>query len=206
MSIIAIHGADNVGKSTIAKELQWLLQNKNVIDNKEIFESNVKYLPFFKPTHEVKSFATKVNDSYKLITGIDFHSLDRNNKERERESFSNYAQAMKNLFGEKIWCNALFKDVNPITDGINWIIDDLRYKVEYDYLKSLGAKFIRVDKTCPECYDSITHDSLCSTGKKYINDSELNSYKMDAYIQNDFSEEILTNNVKTILQEWKILK
>lgn len=209
MNIIALSGYSNVGKTTVAKIVQWLL-TPDLQDNftiEEYIDSEYQNGYTFKDFKwQIHSFADNVNEAYRYITGVDFHSLDRNAKEKERPYFVEFAESTKKALGKNCWVNSLFKNYNPLIDNLNWIIPDVRKKVEYDYLRNIpNTKIIRINKPCEECGIYSRHLPDCSIGEKYDNDSELNNVKFDYIILNDNTIIHLIESVKLILKEWQLI-
>lgn len=165
MSLIAVNGVNGVGKSTTAKIIQCVLAG---YDDRSILE-------ILRLKHDIdsdwiiKSFADKVNESYTVITGIDFHSLDRAEKEIEHNRFIDFAEGCKKIFNEDIWVNALFKDYKSLCDKYclklsatdsfdtcsniheqvsncfpKYIIDDLRFYSEWKKIQEFGGICITI--------------------------------------------------------------
>ena len=115
--IIAISGKNGSGKDLIGKVMLKVMSD------------------YYSNNFEIKKFSQKVNDSYKIITGVDFLKINRSEKEIHREKFIKYAENVKKIFGENVWAKALLKDYsNNFTD--NWIITDLRFQVEKNLIKN----------------------------------------------------------------------
>ena len=107
-----------------------------------------------------KKFADLPNEIYKSITGIDFHSLSRIDKEKEREEFISFCEHLK-LWDTDVWVNSLMKDYNPVTfdykgsinkeiigDWVypNWIITDLRFPNEYKAVQKRNGLHIHLER------------------------------------------------------------
>lgn len=173
--IIAISGSNGVGKDLVGKIIKDLL-----------------------PAFEIKKFASTVNDCYKLITGVDFHSLNRENKERHRSKFIEFAEIQKKIFGEDVWVKNLFIDYvkklplwiffEKTTDDITfkkehpcWVITDLRFQVEYDAVRERKGVFINIG-------------------------SEKPPFEVDYNLKNDGTIEDLKEEVKKVLIKEKLIK
>jgi hypothetical protein len=101
-----------------------------------------KIIQHFNPTYEIVKFASAVNESYKLIKGIDFSNLSRFQKEKHRADFIKYAEGVKDVLGEDVWVDALFKDYN----NNNWIITDVRFENEYNFLLQKDYLHIHIQR------------------------------------------------------------
>lgn len=164
-NLIGILGQNNTGKSTVAKIIQYLMAEKNQKDNfnnyaemtfsiyeflegKDVY--NTVYKSFYDYTEsisedskwQIKKFATGVNECYKIITGIDFHNLSREDKEKERPKFIEFAERCKTTFGKDVWVKREFKDYNSES---NTIFDDVRHDIEIDEIKSRDGIFIGIN-------------------------------------------------------------
>ena len=82
---------------------------------------------------------------------------------------------MRNLFGEDIWIKALFRDYfgDTIIGHQYWIITDVGYKNEADYIKNKGGILIKINR---------------NTG---YNDNHISEIDLDDYDKFDY---IVDNN------------
>lgn len=199
MAIIGISGANGVGKDTVGKIIQYLTSGcDDIMSYGEYQTSQSKYRT--DSNWQIRKFASKVNHSYKLITGIDFHSLSREDKELERPRFIKFAESCKDVFGGRIWVNAGFIDYIPINKPTlqdpscepifpNWIFTDVRFEEEVSEIKRHNGIIIYVYKN--DVY--VTTDKLASNFKDYV-------------IINNGTIEDLIPKVKTILIKEQICK
>ena len=171
-NLIGIMGADGVGKDTVGRILQILsyFRKKDIKYSKELVLDYLqdKNLDLNLSLYQIKKFATKAVECYKIITGIDFHDLPREEKELVRQPFVAFAEGQKKIFGDDIWCRALFADYKPRitreqiikfngeTDYFNvvaprnkisnWIITDVRFPCEIEAIRERGGIIIYVSK------------------------------------------------------------
>lgn len=101
-----------------------------------------KIIQHFHPTYKIMKFASAVNESYKLMKGIDFSNSSRFQKEKHRGDFIKYAEGIKSVLGENVWIDALFKDYN----NNNWIITDVRFENEYNFLLQKDYLHIHIQR------------------------------------------------------------
>ncbi len=142
--IIGINGKIGAGKDTVGKIIQMLTHIKNSIDeavsvsSKDLYKRHLEAemqdiiinndfdnITASNSRWEIKKFAGKTTESYKEITGVDYHSLPRELKEKEREKYKAFAQGCKSIFGEDVWVNALMvdyrlKDTGKPIEENNW--------------------------------------------------------------------------------------
>jgi hypothetical protein len=172
--VIGILGTEGVGKSLTAKIIQYLTTDwdKLISEYKDLKkESFSDYLNHGWNYSEIskwqiKKFATGVNECYKIITGIDFHALDRKEKEKERASFASFAETCKKLFGKDVWAKKEFenyisyniikhKTIPEVKDLLNgeyveteskWIFDDVRFYEEIEEIKKRQGILIEITK------------------------------------------------------------
>lgn len=196
--IIAIHGEKQSGKDTIGAIFQYLCcpQIHNYFNNnfKNFVELSIDERNFFC-FWQIKKFAGKVNDCFKLIKNIDFTSLEGVEKENNRDNFRNLAETMKDIFGREIWAQALFSDYIPIINNnksihqeLNWIITDLRFKEEIFLVKKYKGVTISINPI--------------NKNDNHISEIDLDGYKFDYYIDNDKKDlDKLYNQIFIIKQQ-----
>ena len=73
--------------------------------------------------HEIKSLGSKIHSECKLY------------RQENRETMQAYGQIMRKIFGENIWCNYLY---NNLEKNKPIIIDDARQLNEYNFFNSIG--------------------------------------------------------------------
>jgi hypothetical protein len=223
MSIIAINGRISSGKDLTGKIIQCLYYlHKNNIKVLTVLDLlNDKNLDLNLTGWQVKKFADKTTKCFKEITGIDFHSLDRDEKEKARLKYIEFAEKSKEIFGKDVWVNALMSEYKPtnldenglitvINDyGIkvsvkpnpilfpeeliypSWCITDMRYPNEYDAVKSRGGITIRVNRH--------NHPNDINPNTEHPSETALDQHQFDYEIINDGSIEDLIEKVKQIL-------
>lgn len=190
MNIIAISGNNNVGKTTVAKIIQYYLSNylkeigtiENYLKDNDIYNNDLDNVV-------IMSFADKVVESYNYYHKIDFHKLNREDKEKERPYFIKFAENVKNKLGKSYWALILIRKIISLllTTSIETvIIPDLRFEEEYNHLEQFfsNIKFIKIIK------DEKENEALKD---KYF----------DAVIKNDYSIKTLIDTVELILKSFK---
>lgn len=170
--IIALIGENGVGKTTVSKIF------------KRLFKKNNKNL-------KRKSFAKKVNKTFFQITGTDFHSLSREEKEKVRPLFIKYAEGCKKVFGEDVWVKGVFKNYDSKSDII---IDDLRFPIELEAVKQRGGIIIEIIKGNETAYEEAYRKT-----HRHLKDN----IKPDFLIENNGTIEELAKKVKIIYEEFK---
>lgn len=155
--IIAINGNIGVGKDTVA----------DIICK--------------KCNYEHKKFTIIPSDIYKQITGVNYSLLSRNDKELHRKDFITFCQKCKDIFGKDVWAKLLLKEYG---NGDNWVISDLRFPEEYNYVKSLGGVVINVNRNVEQ--NSNDNNSLID-------------YPFDYYISNNGSIDELEISINKLL-------
>jgi hypothetical protein len=87
-------------------------------------------------------------------------------------------------FGEDIWCNTIFTWFKVLHDysGINdFVIPDVRFPNEVDFIKSHGGRVIRIHAPIRAEGNSLTPEA-----RQHISETALDGYdKFDAYLFND---------------------
>jgi len=221
--IIGITGANDVGKDTVGKIIQYLLYIQNCdSDFNTVHLTAIRFNDYLDnfgiycnklPNWQIHKFATKVNESYKLITGIDFHALSREEKEKERPKFIIFDESCKNIFGESVWVDAEFRDYRnfhtdkfSVRQGLsepeypNWIFTDVRHYVEFDKIKEIGGIIIHIIKDKPGITDEVINTNF------YIENDIISTKIVNDYtIVNNGTIENLILKVKNILIKEKIL-
>lgn len=221
VNLLAIGGHISSGKDTVAKIIQYLVAEskkenlsftlESYLDNKyfiahEYFEENSSW--------QIKKFADKTTQSFETITGINYHKLDRKEKEKIRPLYIDFAETNKKVFGDDVWVNSLFSEYKPelkpsiqnevwSTSDIkkvypNWIITDMRFPNEFKAVKDRGGITIRVNRTYENpCKNIPLHEHPSETAL----DNEI----FDYHIDNDGTMEELIEKVRVILIELKLI-
>ena len=163
--IIALGSKSGVGKDTVGQIIQYLIW-KSKVESGEYQGIHHTFDDFRRVGHiggwQIKKFADKTTQSFEIITGINYHKLDRDEKEKIRPLYVDFAETNKKVFGEGIWVSSLFSEYKPLlhidnapykTAGIrvyetdpNWIVTDLRFSNEFKAVKDRGGITIRIDR------------------------------------------------------------
>ena len=182
--IIAISGKIGSGKTTVT----------------EFLIKNLKDYNFKK-----KSFAYNVKKICSILTGQPLYKF------KSREGKSEYMSDWKLTIGQiqpllaedcirknlspDAWVISLFATYNK---ECNWIVDDLRYRNEFSYLKEHGAILVRLNG------DPYSLNSKDSRNKNHISEVDLDDCKeFDIYFQNEPPIENLNKLLELILLEIK---
>lgn len=88
----------------------------------------------------------------------------------------------RETFGKDVWCNLLAEDLK--TD--QYVVEDIRFKSEYEYFKRNGSKSIRI----------ISDKSICST---HSSENDLDDIETDYVIYNDKDIEHLEKEIGKII-------
>lgn len=213
--IIGILGKKQSGKDTVGSIIQYLSTNPSgKMHSKTInFEAFCKYANSTQRKNcnwEIKKFADNVVKSYKLIKGVDFHKLSKEDKEKERYLFIEYAQACKKIFGEDVWVNSLMKDYLSTFNSWNsknykgsyvdssgetypnWIITDVRFSNEIKVIDNKGFT-IRVVK------------DIEVQGFEHISETSLDEFIPNYTIDNNGTIKELIVKVREILIKEKLI-
>ena len=157
--LIGISGKKQVGKNTSGVILAHIFiytilgqrlsispyerkEIKNNLCNKYYFS---KYLRSFAET--LKSMASCLCDvsEYNYEDGKFKSEIDPTTGLTHREVLQKIGESMRNTFGDDIWIKALFnRGYDPYND--TWIITDVRYRNEADYIKDKGGILIRINR------------------------------------------------------------
>lgn len=179
--IIAITSTkDGLGKTTSARIILALLRDSTKSAEEIIAMTKKDEKDIYRGKWRIRSFAYTAVKMYQYITGINFYTLSRNDKEQERPRFREFCESMKGIFNSNVWVNRLFKDYKPDS---YWVIPDLRFKVEYEKLYDEQAIIIGLRESEKEDFPfPCTH-----------------------IIENNGSLEELVTKLKTILKEENLI-
>ena len=103
----------------------------------------------------------------------------------------------RDKFGQDIWIKTLDTWIKIYHErGVErFIITDLRFKNEYDYLKEKNAKIIKIDAPNRQ------KENLKDENKEILNhrsETELNDIQFEYIINNDYNENIIEDLTKII--------
>lgn len=179
--IISISGNKGAGKDYAGKIIQILTIFPEMPTEIVIKNINKK---FSNHIFHIKKWAEIPNKAFKIVTGIDYSNLPREEKEMVRPLFISFANDyMKGCFGEDIWVLRLMQQYIPVTKEDNqfnkrelinyksypefypnWIITDTRLKIEFEALQehpTAETLFIRlIGKDDGKAGDNITETYL----------------------------------------------
>lgn len=182
--IVAISGKAGSGKDTVAEMICNLLADQNYDD-----------LEFQNPVilWKIKKFASKLKIICAILSGLseeDMYSQegklkflpDWNMTVRDMQ-IKVGTEAIRDNLHSNAWVIALMCDYKETE---KWLITDLRFKNEFEYLKSKGAVCIRVERPGVKLID-------------HISETDLDNTTFDFRIVNDGSKEDLKEKVITLL-------
>lgn len=154
-----------------------------------------QYLQNYYPRLQKVSFAENLRKVVSILTGI---PIEKTRSAKDKEVYlSEWGKTVGELLqligtegirsvNSKAWVISLFSTYNPFIDC--WIIDDVRFVEEADYIKKMGGKLIRLEgdpgNILSSCTRDLTHGSEMS---------------LDDY--DDFDLKINTNNYVGKLDE-----
>jgi len=158
--IIAITSIHNgIGKSTVCDFIIDKLEENISMYSFNIIESSFSEMP---------------NEAYEIITGIDFRSLEREDKEKERNRFITFCEQQKAIFGNEVWFSQVIRD-HKNHECI--VISDLREDAQLKIINSLDptALIIGIVKEENEelpfkCKHKLIYNSNVNLFKESINE------------------------------------
>ena len=186
MHLILLSGNAESGKSTLAKHLV------------EEYDSYVEF-----------ALGDKLKElTFELlkIFNIPIESVEELYDTESKKKYRNYLQKIgteccRKVFGDDFWCKMLDKYIEDcITEDLNVIISDIRYKNEQDYFinnykNKLNVYSIKVNRTDGK------NNALTSEQQKHSSEIQINELSFDYVINND-----MTDNYFEEISEvmWKI--
>jgi len=144
------------------------------------------YVKYF--THDICKVFNKT-DNIPIPDIEDFFNLQ--SKDKYRKYFQLFGTELcQTWFGKEVWCEQLYKDLIKF-DVLNEydfiVIDDCRFKHEYDYFIKLGFIPIKINRNV-EIYN-------------HISETELESIPYEYLIDNNNSIEEFYNNIDNIIND-----
>lgn len=141
--IVSLSGPKGVGKDIVAKIWHIVTENPHFNDDAVL---NFIERDLYPPGKWLqKKWAAIPNTAYALITGINYSNLPREEKEKERARFIDFADNhMKACFGEDVWVRTL---IGTYKSNVNWLISDTRLRIEFDKVKELGGVNIYISRS-----------------------------------------------------------
>lgn len=165
--------------------------NGKIGSGKSTFSEMIKKLD---KRFEEKSFAFKLKQIVALITGTNIEeNLSQEGKKTVIPEFGKSlgeiqqiigTEVMRNNFDSDVWVKSLFMDYKPERDF--WIISDVRFINEVNYIKNMGGIVIRLEGDPSKTRENSNRDL------NHISETELDSYDgFDFVFKNEGSIEDL---------------
>jgi len=176
MLVVGVTGYDRCGKDTIVNQIDKVLKLRGyktdirrLADPLKDFVSNLLRID--------KHLLEKMKNDNKLIClGLDIVTT--------RDFIINSATALRDTFGDDFFIEMVFKDLD--NDKI-YLIPDVRFKREAEYIKSLNGLIIRLHSDLKTCGKN---------GKRY----EVDEIKPDVNITNKAGDfDFLSNEVNKLV-------
>lgn len=157
-NLIAITGSDGAGKDTLGVLFYCMYATggskevsieTTIEKNKDPLLTLAMSPEWTHPDAHFFKFAEEPNNSFESITGIDFLSLPRGQKENYRPLFAKYCNWWRDNYYEQVWSDKLFATIQETVSSLHTqysFITDLRFKSEYDEVIRRGGKVIRIRK------------------------------------------------------------
>jgi Phosphomevalonate kinase len=170
--IIGLSGKKRAGKDTVAEIMRCIFKDKSI---RLAFADELK--------HEV---ARACNVT---VAEIEF------NKAMFRPVLQWWGSEFKrDKFGDDYWINIMSKKIAYLSDRFNpIIISDVRFKNEFDMVKSLGGVMIRVERPALPVVDN------------HISETALDNETFDIVVTNDSSIDNLVETLVTKLKQNKLI-
>lgn len=150
--LIGISGKIGSGKDSLCRAFQYIWLKENLIGYNYHFDNVLKFYQFnpisLNPWKN-KKFAEKLkqmtalalNKPYSEIESREFKDNIIKNFDITGRSFLEQLGSKMREIDEDFWIKSLFSSYN---DSENWIVTDMRYENEFEFLKSKGAIMIKV--------------------------------------------------------------
>tara|TARA_R110000796_G_scaffold118353_2_gene231950 strand:- start:5926 stop:6612 length:687 start_codon:yes stop_codon:yes gene_type:complete len=227
--ILAVSGKINSGKDTVGKIIQ-IIKDLPHFTDEAVLSFLDRDVPM--PKFTIKKFADKTTECFYLITGINYHKLNKEEKEKTRPKYVEFAEKQKEIFEKNVWVNALMSKYKAIGKGIvdcmfdkevyhksqfpNWIITDMRFPNELKAVKDRDGLTIRVNRPVQVLDENSQNVGQLSSWQnkhafQYIktnfheSETALDDAKFDEVINNKGSLLELVVKVRKILIKNKII-
>ena len=207
-NLIGISGKVGSGKDTVGSIIKLLnVDEREFTPTTGNIVADLKldsyYTSICSSSYEIKKFAGATTRAFKEITGINYHTLSREEKEKVRPLYVKFAEGQKAIFEPNVWVNALFakyKLTKPLgleghtwNEGKlpSWIITDVRFENEAQAIKDRGGIVIRVNRPRKGLRQEgiyVTHPS----------ETALDNWAFDYVIENNGSIAELVEKVKQL--------
>lgn len=193
--LLSVYGYKRISFSTPLKELEQLHVSYK---NKEVDRM------FLKNT--LKSYAEKlkvddncVNEMIDLFDKIDV-VLPKN-----RELLQKLGTDIVRRYNNNAWCDYLISSIN---ENDYYVVDDMRFKNEFDVLKNNGFLLVRIrpnEEKRLRIFQKLYPSSDYNFYSKHPSETDLNSYDemniFDIYIYNDYTKESERDFI-TMIKGW----
>lgn len=151
LKLIGISGKKNSGKTLAAIILKCFLNGFNLEETNTVVnvylegKENFKNIEEYIPEWEIRGFAEDVKNIASVLTGLDAEKFeDRAVKNAYYETWGMTGRELLQKIGggfrktidEDVWIKSLFQKYD---ENKRWIISDVRYPNEAEYIKSHGG-------------------------------------------------------------------
>lgn len=153
--------------------------------------------------YEIKKFADSLKDMVCILINCNRDQLEnREFKEKKLEKFGLdltpreilqiLGDTIRNEIHSDMWINSLYSNYGLCNE---WVITDVRYPNEADFIKNKGGIVIRINRP-----------DITKKGKlhEHISETALDHYQFNYVIENDGDLKELEEKIKVILNEFVV--
>lgn len=155
------------------------------------------------------SFAKKLKESLENIFEFNKEQLYGKDKEKidpywgfsARDAMTKCGDGFRELMGQDLWCKAIEREIKSrLKKGQRIVIDDVRYRNEVDFIRSLGGVNWKIHRPkVSNLFETIFQSILTKFSHK--SEVDLDDYTdWDRVILNDFSHSNLINKIHSIMK------
>lgn len=216
--IVAISGKAQNGKDTVANMIAYCIFYSISEPNQPFSLEGLEYfLKYFDKELATNFFVVKFADSLKEATasilGCSRDSLEDINFKNSpiewlecngqikgeitvRQFLQHLGSAVREYFGDSFWAQHLVEEItDDAEDGINFLVPDLRYKVELETLKEIDTQLLTVRVNRPGMIQMLHSSEI-----------DLDDYKnWDYVIENDGTLESLLYKVRDFCKAFNLI-
>jgi hypothetical protein len=169
------------------------------------------FLPMLKQIYNQEAVQMAFADQIKVNVMVKYNISkfevfdDKNYKIRQLLQQEGTSEG-RNLKGENIWINYLdnWMNVHKSRGVYNFLITDVRFKNEADFIKSRGGRIIRVDAP-DRNLDRIKKEKLTPEIYQHISETDLDTYsKFDLVVDNTYGADL--KHTRAILKDFYLFR